>query len=157
MDWNVMRRCRCMRWVAVPLVLGVVRGELRWVVIAAWILAGLVLLPMVAGAMPVEAGEAALDLHWQGVLQVHPEWPTDVRAAVMAGIICAGMPADMVRAAWGSPTRTSGRGGPGQLETWHYEGRPSAVERLGGRGRDDAGASEWTVSFIDGQVIGWTD
>jgi hypothetical protein len=157
MDWNVMRRCRCMRRVPVPLLSGAVRAALRRVAITAWILAGLVFLPGVADAMPAEAGEAALDLNWQGVLQAHPEWPPDVRAAVMAGIICVGMPADMVRAAWGPPTRTSGRGGPGQLETWHYEGRPSAVERLGGRGRDDVGASEWTVSFIDGQVIGWTD
>jgi hypothetical protein len=157
MDWNVMRRCRCMRGVRVPLLSGAVRAALRWLVMSVWLVDGLMLLPVVAATMPAEQGAASPELNGQGILQAHPEWPPDVRAAVMAGIICVGMPADMVRAAWGSPTRTSGRGGPGQIETWYYEGRPSAVERLGGRGRDDAGTSEWTVSFFNGQVIRWTD
>jgi hypothetical protein len=126
-------------------------------VITAWMLVVVVLLLVVAGATPSDKSEVALDPDRQGILQAHPEWPTDVRAAVAAGIICAGMPADMVRVAWGRPTRTSGRGGPGQRETWHYEGRPSAMERLNGRRRDDAGTGEWTVSFIDGRVVGWSD
>jgi hypothetical protein len=157
MDWNVMRRCRCLRRMPFPLLSGAVRAAHHWVVMTTWIVAGPMLLPVVAAVMPAEQGEASLELNSQGMLQAHPEWPPDVRAAVMAGIICVGMPADMVRAAWGPPTRTSGRGGPGQIETWHYEGRPSVVERLGGRGRNEAGTSEWTVSFLNGQVIKWTD
>ena len=157
MNWNATRRRRCIR--RVPVLLGphLVRADLPWIVIMGWMLTGLFLLRVTAGAIPGAGNEIAQDADRQGILQAHPEWPPDVRAAVIAGIICAGMPADMVRVAWGRPTRTSGRGGPGQLETWHYEGRPSVVERLGGRGRDDAGTSEWTVSFIDGRVVRWTD
>ncbi len=157
MAWTVMRKCRDIRWGSILLAPRFVRADLCSMVITAWMFVGIVLLLVVAGATPSDKSEVALDPYRQGVLQAHPEWPPDVRAAVTAGIICAGMPADMVRAAWGLPTRTSGRGGPGQRETWHYEGRPSAVERLGGRERDDAGTGEWTVSFIDGRVVGWTD
>lgn len=157
MDWNVMRRRRCIRRVPVLLIPYLAGADLPWIVITGWVLVGLFLLWVTAGAIPGAGNEIALDPDRQGILQAHPEWPSDVRAAVIAGIICAGMPADMVRVAWGHPTRTSGRGAPGQLETWHYEGRPSAVEQLGGQGRNDAGAREWTVSFIDGRVVGWTD
>ena len=157
MDWNVMRRRRCMRRVPVLLVPHLARADLPWIAITGWVLVGLFLLWVVAAAMPGGGGMVSLDADRQGILQAHPEWSPDVRASVMAGIICAGMPADMVRAAWGRPTRTSGGGGAGQRETWHYEGRPSAVEQLGGQGRNDAGAREWTVSFIDGRVVGWTD
>jgi hypothetical protein len=157
MDWNVMRRCQCLQRVPVLLASHPTRADLLWIEITGGMLAGLFLLLVVAGAIPSGGGEVTLDPDRQGILQAHPEWPPDVRAAVVAGIICAGMPEDMVLVAWGPPTRRSGRGGPGQPETWHYEGRPSAVERLGGRGRNDAGSSEWTVSFINGLVVGWTD
>jgi hypothetical protein len=157
MDWTAMRRCRGMRWVSILLGPRFVGADLGWMVITAWMLVVAVLLLVVAGATPNEKGELWLDPYRQGILQSHPEWPPDVRAAVIAGIICAGMPADMVRVAWGRPTRTSGRGGPGQRETWHYEGRPSAVERLDGRRTDDAATGEWTVWFIDGRVVGWSD
>jgi hypothetical protein len=80
-----------------------------------------------------------------------------MRAALLAGIICAGMPADMVRVAWGVPTRTSGGEGPGHPLIWYYDGRPSVTERLAGKGQHDVGSGEWTVSFVDGQVVGWTD
>jgi hypothetical protein len=157
MEWTMMHRYRGMRCVSVLLVRSFVRADLCWMMITAWMLLGVVLLLVVAGATPSEKAEVWLDPDQQSILQAHPEWPPDVRAAVVAGIICAGMPADMVRVAWGRPTRTTGRGGPGQRETWHYEGRPSAVERLGGRGRGNHGPSEWTVSFVDGRVVGWTD
>ena len=157
MDWSVMRRSRCLRWMPSQSVSRARRADLCRSAIAGWMLAGFVLLPVVVGAIAGGEGQDSVDLAWQSTLQAHPEWPTDVRAAVIAGIICAGMPADMVRAAWGPPTRMSGPDGPGQVETWHYEGRPSAVERLTGGGRGDAGSSEWTVSFIDGQVVAWTD
>jgi hypothetical protein len=156
MDWHAMRRRRRLRRGLSLLALGRARVEILWLVITAWMLAGLLLLPVVSGAMFDRQGEVSQDPERQAILQAHPEWPPEVRAAVMAGIICIGMPAEMVRAAWGSPTRISG-GGPGQRETWHYEGRPRAVERLGGQETDDAGARGWTVAFSDGRVVGWTD
>jgi hypothetical protein len=107
--------------------------------------------------MPSEEGEIVLDAVRRGILQAHPEWPPDMRAAALAGIICAGMSADMVRVAWGHPTRTTSSAGPNQPETWYYTGRPSVVERIAGRRPNDAGSSEWTVSFINGQVVAWTD
>jgi hypothetical protein len=157
MDSNVLRRCQYMRWVPALARPHFSRADLRWMVIAGWMLTSSILLLVAAGAMPSEEGEVVLDAFRQGILQAHPEWPPDMRAAALAGIICAGMPADMVRLAWGHPTRTSGRDGPGQPETWYYAGRSSAVERLAGWGLNDAGSSGWTVSFINGQVVAWTD
>jgi hypothetical protein len=126
-------------------------------VIAGWMFGASMILLVTVGAMPSEEGESGLDAFRQGIFQAHPEWTSDMRAAVLAGIICAGMPPDMVRAAWGSPTRTSGSNEPGQPVTWYYAGRPSAVERLAGQGLHDIGSGEWTVSFIDGQVVAWSD
>jgi hypothetical protein len=157
MDWNVLHWCHGMRW-ALALVISHERTvNLRWRVITGWMLAISILLMVAVGALPSEEGEVALDAYRQGILQAYPEWPPDMRAAVMAGIICAGMPADMVRVAWGHPTRTSGRQGPDQRETWFYAGRPSVVERLADNSMSAAGSGEWTVSFIDGQVVAWTD
>jgi hypothetical protein len=107
--------------------------------------------------MPDEEDDILLGAEKQAILQAHPEWTADVRAALIAGIICAGMQPEMVRAAWGRPTRISASSELGQPEIWHYAGRPSVVERLGGRWSHDAKAHEWTVSFINGQVVGWTD
>jgi hypothetical protein len=157
MDWNAMPRCRYMQRVPILLAPHRATADFPWFVIMGGMLAGLFLLLVVAGAIPAGEGEVRLDPDRQGILQAHPEWPAEVREAVVAGIICAGMSPDMVRAAWGLPTRTSGRAGPGQRETWHYEGRARAVERLGGQGRNNAEAHEWTVLFIDGRVAAWTD
>jgi hypothetical protein len=157
MDWTLMYKRRCMRRAPVPLVSRLARADIAWIVIIGWMLTGLLLLPVFAAAIPDGEAEVALDPERQGILQAHPEWPPEVRAAVLAGIICPGMSPDMVRAAWGSPTRTSTSGGPVQHETWYYEGRPRAVERLNGRGTHEDGAREWTVSFSDGRVVGWTD
>jgi hypothetical protein len=157
MDWNLLQWCQYLRWVPALVMSHYLKADLRWTVITGAMLAGSILLLVAAGAMPSEESEVALDTYRQATLQAHPEWPPDIRAAVMAGIICAGMPAEMVRVAWGHPTRTSGRNGPGQREIWYYAGRPSAVERLAGRGTYDDGSSEWTVSFIDGRVVAWTD
>jgi hypothetical protein len=157
MDGNVLQWCQYLHWVAASMLSRCIRADLRWTVITGGMLAGSILLLVAAGAMPSEEGEVALDAYRQGIVQAHPEWPPDIRAAVLAGIICAGMPADMVRVAWGHPTWTSSRNGPGQHEIWYYAGRPSAVERLAGRGMHDDGSSEWTVLFVDGQVVAWTD
>jgi hypothetical protein len=157
MGWNVLRRCRYMRWVLARTMPHFSRADPRWMVITGWMLTGSILLLVAAGAMPSEEGENVLDAFRQGILQAHPEWPPDMRAAALAGIICVGMPADMVRVAWGHPTRTTGSTGPNQPETWYYAGRPSVVERIAGRRLNDAGSSEWTVLFINGQVVAWTD
>ena len=157
MDWNVLRRCQDMRWAPALAIPHFSRADLRWMVITGWMLTCSILLLVAADAMSSEEGEVVLDAFRQGILQAHPEWPPDMRAAALAGIICTGMPADMVRLAWGQPTRTSSRDGPGQPETWYYVRRPSGVERLAGGELNDAGSSEWTVSFIDGLVVAWTD
>jgi hypothetical protein len=157
MDWNVLQRCQDLRWAPALTAAHFIRADLCWMVITGWMLAGSMLLLVAADAMSSEEGQDKLDAYRQGILQAHPEWPPDMLAAVMAGIICAGMPADMVRVAWGHPTRTSGRGEPGQRETWHYAGRPSAMQRLAGQGMTAVGSSEWTVSFLDGRVVAWTD
>jgi hypothetical protein len=157
MDWNVLRWRRCLQRMPVALVPHRARVDLDWILITGCMLAGILLLLVVVGAMPSEEGGVTLTLDRQGILQAHPEWPPEVRAAVMVGIICIGMPPEMVWAAWGRPTRTSGRDGPDQPETWHYEGRLSAVERLGDHKPHDAGTREWTVTFINGRVVGWTD
>lgn len=157
MDWNVLRRCRYMRWTLALALLHFSRADLRWMVVVGWMVSTSMILLVAVGAIPSEEGEIVPDAFRQEIFQAHPEWPPDMRAALLAGIICAGMPADMVRVAWGSPTRTSGSDRPGQPVTWYYAGRPSVVERLAGRGLHATGSSEWTVSFIDGQVVAWTD
>jgi hypothetical protein len=157
MDWNVLRRCPHMRWtlaLAVPHCSG---ADLHWMVMTGWICGASMLLLVAVGAIPSEAGEIIPDVLRQEIFLAHPEWPPEMRAALLAGIICAGMPADMVRVAWGFPTHTSHSDGPGQPVTWYYTGRPSVVERLAGEGLGDTGSSEWTVSFVDGQVVAWTD
>jgi hypothetical protein len=157
MDWNVLLRCRYMRWTLALALLHFNRADLHWMVIAGWMFSTSMILLVALGAMPSEEGEIVPDAFRQEIFQAHPEWPPDMRAALLAGIICAGMPADMVRVAWGSPTRTSGSDGLGTPVTWYYAGRPSVVERLAGRELHDTGSSEWTVSFINGQVVAWTD
>jgi hypothetical protein len=157
MGWNVLRRCQYMRWAPALVMPCFSRAALRWMIITGWMLIGSILLMVSAGARPSEEGEIVLDAFRQGILQAHPEWPPDMRAAALAGIICAGMPADMVRVAWGRPTRMTGSAGPNQPETWYYAGRPSVVERIAGRRLNDAGSGEWTVSFINGQVVAWSD
>lgn len=157
MDWNVLGRWQDLRWTRARALPHFGRADLPWMVMAGWIFSASMILLVAVGATPTEEGEIVLDAFRQGIFQAHPEWPPDMRAALMAGIICAGMPADMVRVAWGSPTRISGYDGPGRPVTWYYAGRPSVAERFAGRGVHGAGSSEWTVSFIDGQVVAWTD
>jgi hypothetical protein len=157
MDRTVIQGCRRRCRVPVLLTFQLARANFPCMVIVGWMLAGLLLLSMVCHAMTTEAGEVMLDPQRQDILRAHPEWPPEVRAAVLAGMIYPGMSRDMVQAAWGPPTRTYRKVGAAQHETWHYEGRPRAMEQLGGQGMHQAGAREWTVSFIDGRVVGWTD
>ena len=147
---------RCARAPALA-ILHCSRADLRWMVITGSMLICSISSWWPLVRCPVKRVRSCWTPFGRGSCQAHPVWPPDMRAAALAGIICAGMPADMVRLAWGHPTRTSGRDGPGQPETSYYAGRPSAVERLAGWGLNDAGGSRWTVSFIDGQVVAWTD
>jgi hypothetical protein len=156
MDETVIRRPECLRWVTVLRACRLPRTHLL-LLIMGWMLVGFLLPPAIGRAMPDKEGDVELDAERQAILQAHPEWMADVRAALIAGIICAGMSPEMVRAAWGRPTRISASSELGQPETWHYAGRPSIVERLGGQWRHDPEAHEWTVSFINGQVVMWTD
>ncbi len=156
MDETVIRSPQRPRGVAVPRAPRLARTHLL-LLIMGWIFAGLLLRPLTGLALPGEAGDVLPDAERQAILQAHPEWRADLRAALMAGIICAGMSPEMVRAAWGQPTRISPSGEAHQAEIWYYAGRPPAVERLGGQRLGDARAYEWTVWFINGQVVGWSD
>jgi hypothetical protein len=132
-------------------------ADLCWAVIIVWLLVWFVPPWMVADVMPSGAGESKLEAERQSVSQAHPEWPSEVRGAVAAGVICAGMSPEMVWAAWGSPTYISRQEVQEQVETWHYAGRQPAVERLGRQDVDTTQTEEWTVFFMSGQVVWWTD
>jgi hypothetical protein len=84
--------------------------------------AGLLLMLGIAGAMPNGEDQVMQDSWRHSTLQAHSECPQEVLAAVVTGIICAGMTPDVVRAAWGHPTCTSAEDGLNQRETWYYEG-----------------------------------
>jgi hypothetical protein len=162
MGVDAMRRYRRMRLASVMPTTGLAKSEIFWIVgtvcAMTGLLAVLLFLPLV-GCATVDGGdEYEWDPSRQGLVQAHPEWPPEVGAAVMAGVICAGMPPDMVRAGWGPPThRTSDGDGPDQRKTWHYAGRPRAVEWLGGPEGGNPRSGEWTVSFVHGRVVEWTD
>lgn len=156
MDWYVRRRQPCVQPLPTLQVHDLFGADLVRIVTVVCLLNGLFLTSGMAGAMLSAEGEALQDSTRRTILQAHPEWPPEVRAAVVTGIICAGMSPEMVLAAWGLPTRTSGEAG-NPLETWYYEGRPRAVERLGSQAKHDVEAHEWTVSFSAGRVIAWTD
>jgi hypothetical protein len=64
----------------------------------------------------------------------------------------------MVRAAWGHPTRTASEGnGWHQRHTWHYAGRQHNADLMGGQAGGAQPSAEWTVSFANDEVVGWTE
>jgi len=64
----------------------------------------------------------------------------------------------MVRAAWGQPTRTAFEGNRWQQrDTWHYVGRQHNADLIGGQTVRAQPLGEWTVSFANGEVVGWTE
>jgi hypothetical protein len=94
----------------------------------------------------------------QDIVVAHPEWPPEILGAVASGVISVGMSSDMVRAAWGSTTRISSNGsGPSQRDTWHYTRRQHASQIIGGQAASEQPWVEWTVSFANGWVVGWTE
>lgn len=98
------------------------------------------------------------ELGRQDIEAAHAEWPPGIRAAVASGVISAGMSSEMVRAAWGHPTRTASEGsGWHQRDTWHYAGRQHHADMIGGQTGGAQPLGEWTVSFANGEVVGWTE
>jgi hypothetical protein len=94
----------------------------------------------------------------QDLVAAHTEWPSGIRAAVASGVISAGMTPEMVRAAWGRPTRVSSDGSElNPRFIWHYAGRQHNADMMGGQGSGAQPLGEWTVVFTNGGVVGWTD
>jgi hypothetical protein len=120
--------------------------------------AGLLLLLLVGCAMPDWRGSGQPGHTRQDIVAAHPEWPSGIRAAMASGVISAGMSPEMVRAAWGHPTRTASEGsGWHQHDTWHYAGRQHNTDMIGGQTGGAKPLGEWTVLFANGEVVGWTD
>ena len=131
-------------------------------VVAAGVMAGirasLVLLLLVGCATPDWRDHSQQERGWQALVAAHPEWPPGIRAAVASGVICAGMSPEMVRAAWGYPTRiSSDRSELNSRDIWHYPGRQHNADLMGGQTRRAQPSAEWTVWFADGGVMGWTE
>jgi hypothetical protein len=118
----------------------------------------LLLLLLVGCAMADRRGSSQQASDRQGMVAVHPEWPPEIRGAVASGVISDGMTTDMVRAAWGRPTRVASNGsGLHQRDTWYYTGRQHNANMIGGQTGGVQPLAEWTVVFADGCVVGWTD
>jgi hypothetical protein len=122
------------------------------------VMAGLLLLLLVGWTTPGWQGDSPQGRDRQDTVVAHTEWPPEILGAVASGVISAGMSPEMVRAAWGSPTRISSEGsGWHQRDTWHYAGRRHNVDLMGGQTGGAQPLGEWTVSFVNGGVVGWTD
>jgi 2-methylcitrate dehydratase PrpD len=115
--------------------------------------ASLLLLLLVGCAAPDwrASGQQARDR--QDIVAARREWPLGIRGAMASGVISAGMTADMVRAAWGRPTRvSSSRNELQQHDTWLYTGRQHNADVIGSQTGGAQPLGEWTVAFV-----GWTD
>jgi hypothetical protein len=120
--------------------------------------ASLLLLLLVGCATPDWRGHTQQARDRQGIVAAHPEWPPELRGAVASGVVCAGMTPDMVRAAWGRPTRISSDGSElNPRDVWHYAGRQHNADMRDGQGSGAQPLAEWTVTFTNGWVMGWTD
>jgi hypothetical protein len=122
-----------------------------------WIQASLLLLLLGCGA-PEWRSHSQQARDRQDMVAVHPEWPPEILGAVSSGVISAGMTSDMVRAAWGRPTRvSSSRSELHQRDTWHYTGRQHNADVIGGQAGGGQPLGEWMVVFTNGWVVEWTD
>jgi hypothetical protein len=120
--------------------------------------ASLLLLLLVGCATLDWWGHNQLERGRQDLVAAHPEWPPEILGAMASGVISAGMSPEMVRAAWGRPTRISSDGSAWhQRDIWHYAGRQHHADMIGGQGSGAQALGEWTVSFANGGVVGWTD
>jgi len=132
---------------------GVVPARMR-----AGVQAGLLLLLLVGCATPDWRSSGQPARTRQDIVAAHPEWPSGIRAAMASGVVSAGMSPEMVRAAWGHPTRTASEGNEWhQRHTWHYAGRQHNADMMGGQTGGAQPLGEWTVSFANDGVVGWTD
>jgi hypothetical protein len=134
----------------------------RWGVVPARVMAGvqaaLLLLLLVGCATPDWRDHNPLARGRQDLVAAHPEWPPEILGAVASGVICAGMTPEMVRAAWGRPTRLSSDGSAvPPRDIWHYAGRQPNADLMGGQGSRAQPLAEWTVAFTNEWVVGWTD
>jgi hypothetical protein len=126
--------------------------------VLAGIQASLLLLLLVGCATPDGRGHNQLERGRQTLVATHPEWPPEILGAVASGVICAGMTPDMVRAAWGRPTRISSDGSPlNARDIWHYAGRQYQADTMGGQTGGAPPLGEWTVTFTNDGVVGWTE
>jgi hypothetical protein len=162
MDDTANGRLRRQRPIFVPnargLTIGWGPGGVLPVPIMVGIQAILLLLLLVGCSTPDRLSSRQQARDRQAIVAAHPEWPTAIRGAVASGVICAGMTADMVRAAWGRPTRISSSGSElHPRDTWHYTGRQRSADVIGGQTDAAQPLREWTVAFANGWVVEWTD
>jgi hypothetical protein len=126
--------------------------------VMAGVQAALLLLLLVGCATPDWRDHNPLARGRQDLVAAHPEWPPEILGAVASGVICAGMTPEMVRAAWGRPTRLSSDGSAvPPRDIWHYAGRQPNADLMGGQGSRAQPLAEWTVAFTNEWVVGWTD
>lgn len=162
MDDGAGGRPWCQRLIAILKGLGLMTnhsaGSVFIVRAMAGILASLVLLLLVGCASPDWHGHTPLERSRQDLVAAHPEWSPEIRGAVTSGVICAGMSPEMVRAAWGHPTRiSSGWSEWNPRHIWHYPGRQHNADLMGGQTGGPQPSAEWTVSFANGGVMEWTE
>ena len=137
-------------------------GKCAGGVVPAHVMAGfqvaMLLLLLVGCVTPDWRDHNQLERGRQDLVAAHLEWPSEIRGAVASGVICAGMTPDMVRAAWGRPTRISSDGSAlHPRDIWHYTGRQHNADMMGGQGSHAQPLAEWTVAFTNGWVVGWTE
>jgi hypothetical protein len=126
--------------------------------VMAGIQASLLLLLLVGCATPDWRGHNPLERGRQDLVAAHPEWSPEIRGAVASGVICAGMSPEMVRAAWGHPIRISSDGSElNPRDIWHYAGRQHNANLMDDQTGGAQPLAEWTVSFANGGVVGWTE
>jgi hypothetical protein len=130
--------------------------------VSAWMGTGVhvgLLLLLLVGCVMVDGRESSqLERGRQELVAAHPEWPPAILGAVASGVICAGMSPEMVRAAWGHPLRVGAdRSGLTPRNIWYYVGRQHNTDLMGGSTGGAHPLREWTVSFANGAMLGWTE
>jgi len=119
---------------------------------------GLLLLLLVGCATFDGRDSTQLEHGRQELVAAHPEWPPAILGAVASGVICAGMSREMVRAAWGHPLWiASDESALNPRHIWHYAGRQHHTDLMGDSTGRTQPLREWTVSFANGAVVGWTE
>ena len=128
----------------------------------AWMRAGVqvgLLLLLLVGCTTFDGRDSTqLEHGRQELVAAHPEWPPAILGAVASGVICAGMSREMVRAAWGHPLWiASDESALNPRHIWHYAGRQHHTDLMGDSTGRTQPLREWTVSFANGGVVGWTE